>query len=215
MGTIRVTGRASVRVRPDTTRITFDLGGMYKEYGETLRHSSEDTDALKNVLAPFGFDRSDLKTLSFDVNTEYESYREDDVYKQRFTGYRYNHQMKVEFPSDNERLGNIVYALANCSLSPEFRLSYTVSDSEAVKNEVLGKAVSDSKAKALVLAEAAGVGLGSICSIDYSWGEVELEVAPMRNGIFGDGQLRAKCSLDIEPDDISIEDTVTVVWELV
>ena len=69
MRTIRVTGKGQIRVRPDMTRITMTLTGLYKEYGETLRHSSADTEVLKDVLAEFGFERSDLKTLSFNVDT--------------------------------------------------------------------------------------------------------------------------------------------------
>ncbi len=30
-----------------------------------------------------------------------------------FVGYRYRHVMKVEFPSDGDRLGELLYALAN------------------------------------------------------------------------------------------------------
>ena len=135
MRTIRVTGKAQIRVRPDMTRITMTLTGLYKEYGETLHHSSADTEVLKDVLAEFGFERSDLKTLSFNVDTEYESYRDrNNDYKQKFVGYRFNHILKVEFESDNDRLGKILFALANCKGKPEFRISYTVKDPEATKN---------------------------------------------------------------------------------
>ena len=60
------------------TRIVITLEGTYPEYGETLRKSSEDTESLKDLLTEFGFERSDLKTLSFNVDTEYESYKERD-----------------------------------------------------------------------------------------------------------------------------------------
>ena len=76
MRTIRVTGKGQIKVKPDMTRITMTLTGVCKEYGEMLRRSSENTESLKEVLSEFGFDRSDLKTLSFDVDTEYESYRD-------------------------------------------------------------------------------------------------------------------------------------------
>ena len=215
MRSIRVTGKGQLKLRPDTTRITMTLEGVYPEYGETLRHSSEDTEALKDVLSGFGFSRTDLKTLNFSVDTEYESYREREVYKQRFIGYRFQHMLKVEFPSDNERLGRILYALANCAVSPEFRLSYTVSDPEAAKNELLGKAVQDAKEKATVLTRAAGVTLQCIESIDYSWGEIDIEYRPMERLAKPTQALMAKSyALDIEPDDIEISDTVTVIWEI-
>ncbi len=215
MGTIRVTGKGHLKLRPDTTRITMTLEGVYPEYGETLRHFSEDTEALKDTFSGFGFARSDLKTLSFSVDTEYESYRERDVYKQRFIGYRFQHMLKVEFPSDNERLGRILYAIANCAVSPEFRLSYTVSDPEAAKNELLGKAVQDAKEKAAVLTRAAGVTLQCIESIDYSWAELDIEYRPMERMSMAAKPLKAASyDMNIEPDDIEISDTVTVIWEI-
>ena len=76
MRTIRVTGKGQIKVKPDMTRITITLSGLYKDYGETLRRSSDNTEALKDVLSGFGFARSDLKTLSFRVDTEYENYRD-------------------------------------------------------------------------------------------------------------------------------------------
>ena len=219
MRTIRVTGKGQIKVKPDMTRITITLEGLYPDYAETLRRSSEDTDSLKDVLSAFGFERTDLKTLSFNVDTEYESYKDHGAYKQRFVGYRFRHLLKVEFDSDNERLGKILYALGNCELKPEFRISYTVKDPDAAKNELLGKAVKDAKEKAAVITAAAGVTLKDIQSIDYSWGEIEFEVSPMNRLMKACAPVPAACEnacydLDIEPDDIEVADTVTVVWEI-
>ena len=159
MRTIRVTGRGQLKVHPDMTRIIITLEGRHKEYGETLQRSSRDTEQLKDILSAFGFERADLKTLNFGVDTEYETYKERGEYKQRFVGYKFRHLLKLEFDSDNKRLGKILYALANCPLNPEFRIAYAVKDPEAAKNTLLGKAVKDAMEKAEVLAGAAGVTL--------------------------------------------------------
>lgn len=218
MKTIRVTGKGQIKVHPDMTRITISLKGMYSEYNNTLRHSSEDTEHLKDILADFGFAKSDLKTLIFSVDTEYESYKDKGIYKQRFVGYKYHHLMKIEFDSDNDRLGKILYSLAHCSVSPEFRISYTVKEPEAAKNELLGKAVTDAMEKAAVLTQAAGTVLKDIQSIDYSWGEINFEVQPMNRMLITedccDSTITEKFDMDIEPDDIEVSDTVTVVWEI-
>ena len=220
MRTIRVTGKGQLQVRPDTTRITVTLNGLSRDYGETLRRSAEETEALKEVLSGFGFERADLKTLSFSVDTEYESYRdENNDYKQRFAGYRFTHIMKVEFASDNERLGRILYALANCGVRAEFRISYTVRDPEAAKNLLLGNAVADAKDKAVVLSQAGGVSLREIQSIDYSWGQLDFEIQPMNRMLMAEDCCAAPSAgpsydLDIEPDDIEVSDTVTVIWEI-
>ena len=219
MRTIRVTGKGEIKIKPDLTRITVTLEGVYPAYDKTLQKSAEDTDRLKEILSGFGFERSDLKTLQFNVETEYESVKEHGAYKQRFVGYQYRHVMKVEFPSDNDRLGKILFALANSSVEPEFRISYTVSDPEAAKNALLAKAVADAKEKAAVLSQAAGVVLKEIQSVDYSWGTVDFEVTPTdRFSAYGGGLCLAErersFDLDIEPDDISTSDTVTVIWEI-
>ena len=216
MRTIRVTGKGQLSLAPDLTRITMTLEGLCPEYSETLRRSSEDTEALRELLSPFGFARSDLKTLNFSVDAEYESIQERGSYKKRFVGYRFHHSMKVEFDSDNQRLGKLLYALANAPVKTEFRITYTVKDPESAKNELLGRAVKDAAAKAAVLAEAAGLSLGAIQSIDYSFGELIFEVQPMNRMLMADRSLSAKESYDlnIEPDCIQVSDTVTLVWEI-
>ena len=215
MRTIRVTGKGQIKVRPDTTRITLSLEGCSEEYGEALRRSAEETEVLKDLLSGFGFERSELKTLSFGVDPEYEGYQDKDgSYRQRFMGYRFRHEMKVEFPSDNERLGTVLYALATCGVKPEFRISYTVKDPEAVKNTLLGKAVADAGEKAAVLARAGGVRLKEIQSIDYSWGQIDLEYRPMAGALLAERCKTNRYDLDLEPDDIQVSDTVTVIWEI-
>ena len=219
MRTIRVTGRGQLRLKPDLTRITMSLSGLYMDYGETLRHSSEDTEALTVLLSGFGFERSDLKTVSFAVNTEYEGYTDSEGnFRQRFAGYRFRHTLKVEFPSDNDRLGKVLYALANSRVRSEFQISYTVSDPEAAKNALLGKAVADAKEKASVLTQAVGVLLKDIQTVDYSWGQLDLEYRPMNGEVMMDACAAPRAAksydLNIEPDEIQVSDTVTVVWEI-
>ena len=85
---------------------------------------------------------------------------------------------------------------------------------------MLGKAVTDAREKASVLTQAAGVSLKDIQSIDYSWGQINFEVQPMNRMLMVeeccapmvDGA--GSYDMDIEPDDIEVSDTVTVLWEI-
>ena len=104
-------------------------------------------------------------------------------------------------------------------INPEFSLSYTVKDPEASKNALLSAAVADARMKAGVLAASSGVTLGKIRHIDYSMATPDFEVRPMNGRVM----LAAKeCAdmaygaynLDIQPDDIEVTDTVTVIWTL-
>ena len=217
--TIRVTGKGKISVKPDTIRLLISLEDTFREYEDTLKNSAENVEILKDIIERLGYRRQDLKTLYFNINTEYESYQDrDKSWQKRFKGYKYVHRMKLEFEADNKRLGTILYALANCPVSPEFSIEYTVADPEKAKNELLGAAAKDSMAKADVLAKAAGVRLGEIVTIDYSWGEIDFVSRPldkMSMRCCAAEPIESDCyEMDIEPDDIDMTDTVTVVWKL-
>lgn len=213
--TIRVTGKGKISVSPDTIRLNINAEGVYKEYAEAVSKASEETSLIREAVSKAGLDPKDLKTAHFGVDAEYESYHDrNNNWRRKFVGYKYQHRLNIKFPNDNEVLGSVLYQLSKCPVKVEFSIEHTVKDTEAVKNELLGKAVEDSKAKADVLSKAAGVKLDDIISIDYSWGELEIYSRPMEYGsaIMADG-LRA-CEIDIEADDIDVQDTVTVVWRI-
>ena len=127
--------------------------------------------------------------------------------------------MKVEFANNNELLGKILYALAHSDTDPEISIRYTVKDPEQEKTKLLGDALRDAERKAEALAHAAGEKLSEIKSIDYSWGEVEIE-SRLGSGFYMDRGKEvladaAGYDLDIEPDDIEMKDTVTATWDLI
>ena len=212
--TIRVTGRGLIRLRPDTTCVTVTLERVEPAYADTLRRSAEDSGKVSEALAPIGFAQEDVKTLNFNVQTEYEGYQEDGVYRQRIVGYRCRHELKLEFASDNERLGRVLAALVKAELTPEIRISYTVKDREAAKNALLAAAVADAKAKAEALTEAAGVRLSGIRHIHYSMSENEFAVQPVLYAGMARKAAADSFAPNIVPEDIEAADTVTVVWEI-
>lgn len=218
--TLRVTGKGKISVKPDLIQLQMALEGIWNSYEETLQLSAEQTEQLRSSFAAIGFEPSDIKTLNFNINTQYESYQgKDKSWKQRFVGYKYVHSMKLEFDADNKRLGQVLYTLAHCSTRPEFHIVYTVKDREAAKNQLIGKAVKDAASKAVILAEAAGVTLGELQTIDYSWGELDLTVRPMAKRLEAvrgvESNAADSYALNIEPDNIEVTDTVTVVWSMV
>ena len=73
--TIRVTGKGNLSVKPDTVRLIMTMEGMKEEYDAVLEESTQMTEHLEQMFSDLGFDREDIKTLSFNVSTEYESYQ--------------------------------------------------------------------------------------------------------------------------------------------
>lgn len=217
---IRVTGKGKISVAPDLIRLNITAEGIYKNYDETLKKSAEETGILRKIFEKAGLDPKDLKTTNFNIDSEYETYRDkkNNNYIKQLVGYKYEHRTFIEFPNDNKLLGKVLYELSVSDLKVEFSIRHTVKDAEKVKNELLAKAIEDSKIKAEVLSKAAGVKLGEVVSINYSWGEVEIisrdfcDLAPVAVGSAYED--RSSFDIDIAADDIDVEDTVTMVWEI-
>ena len=71
---VLTTGKGKIAVKPDKIRLYVNKEELCKEYEDTLRRSTEDTELLKDLFEKLGFQRKDLKTVYFNVDTEYESY---------------------------------------------------------------------------------------------------------------------------------------------
>ena len=215
---IKVTGKGKLAVRPDTIQLNIRAEGVLKDYAEAVNKSAEHTASIRKAIESAGLDPKDLKTVNFAVDSKYEGYTDrNNNWKQRFVGYEYQHALYIKFENDNSLLGRVLTELTKCSLPVEFSIGHTVKDPEAVKTELLAKAVEDSRKKAEVLAAAAGLKLGRIVTIDYSWDELEIYAQPMkRMAASGAGAMLEEdcCDIDIEADDINVQDTVTIVWEI-
>ena len=111
-----------------------------------------------------------------------------------------------------KRLGETLSAISSCGAMPELQIAFSVKDKNAVSAELLENAIVNAKEKAEILAKAAGVQLGSIQSIDYSWGELRL----LSKTRYNDMMLceASAAPMEIEPDDIDVSDTVTIVWAI-
>lgn len=211
--TIHVTGKAKLSVRPDTTRLYITVSGERQNYSDALAANKSETEKVKDLLEQFDFDRKELKTARFRVDANFESYQDQKTkrWKQEFKGYTYEHRMHVDFPIDNLRLGKVLFALSNAEYKPEFSIDYRVADPEDARNELLALAVRDSKKKAEILTEAAGAQLIEVLNIDYSWGKIELYTRPIEclSMDYSEPASASASELDIDPDDIDLEDTVT------
>ena len=216
--TMKITGKGKISVKPDRIRLNMTMEESYKEYEVTLSQSSETTKILKDLFISLGFEKDDLKTRSFDIDTKNESYKsKDQSWKKRLVGYTYTHRMLIEFDADNKKLGEILYALAHSVITPEISIEYTVSDPDKYKDELLKNAIEDSKHKTKVLADAANIELGDIVTIDYSWGEINFVSEPIQNFAFASAEQTRDSTgydIDIEADDIDVTDTVTVIWSI-
>lgn len=216
--TIRVTGTGKVSIKPNITIINLDFSNVLPTYEDALKASTLDVSAVKDAIAKAGIERDTLKTTNFSVDAHYESYRDEKGnYKSKFDGYEYRQSLRFKFDIDNKMLGRVLYQLSTIDVEPRFRIGYGVKNAEDAKNELLGNAITDAKKKAEIISKAAGVELGEIIDINYSWVDIEfnsrsydLQPEVMMCQSVPD----AGYDIDIEPDDIEKSDNVTLVFKI-
>lgn len=215
--TITIKGIGKLSLKPDQVVVSLTLKATDKNYDKAMNTAAKHLEQLRGALVGIGFTKDDLKTTNFNVGTEYESERDKNGnYKRIFIGYSVTHKLKLEFDFDSQRLSQTLGAIAACIAEPELNVQFTVKDKESVNAALLENACVNAKANAGILAKASGVTLGDLISIDYNWGELHL-FSPTQYDM-EDACMRlssaAPTSIEIEPDDIDISDSVTFVWEI-
>ncbi len=213
--TITVKGTGRVSLPPDQIIIPLVLEASDPEYGAAMEKGGELLDTVRGALAPLGFAKEEIRTTNFNVSTNYESYQDENGrWQQRFAGYICSHHLKLTFDMDTERLSAVAQALAESNAHPQFHIRFTVKEPEAVRSALLEDAARNARAKAETLCRAAGVALGEVQRIDYSWGDLSLD-SPT-NFVLAESAAMGKRAVaaDIAPEDVTVQDNATFVWEI-
>ncbi len=213
--TIGVTGLGRLSVKPDTIQLMLNLNETKESYSQAMEASAQATDQLKAAFIPLGFEGSDLKTGLFSIDSKYESFPDDQGrYQQKFVGFEYDHRLKLEFAADKDKLGQVLTALLRSGVAATFTINYTVKDKEAAQAELLKNAVEDARKKSALLAQASGVQLGKLIHIAYGREEISFRSEAMRGARMTEYAAMSSISADIEPEDIPLEESVRLVWEI-
>lgn len=212
--TITVKGVGKASASPDIIILHFDLSLIRTEYSEAVRCSTESCNAIAEAMASCALDSSDLKTVSYNISTNYEFDHEKK--KNIFKGYRAIQQLYIEMPLDMQLLGRVMAAVSALSEPPQMSIDFSVKDKDALKDAMLADAARNARHKAEVLAAASGVKLGELLGIDYDWTEVSF-ISHTRCAM--PEMMACAATADgaapkINPDDINLSDTVTFVWEI-
>lgn len=206
---IKVRGSARVSAAPDWVVIFFDIESRQYSYFECMTELNLRTAHLRSELQKVGLEKESLKTTQFKITTNFERTKDKNV----FRGYRAKHDLNVEFPFDKEYLNRVLNVLGRTESETSFRVLFKVKDPEPFRQQALAEAVKNCRQKAEVLADAAGVKLGELQHIDYSWSELRFE---HRMDICRSDYLLSSPApaYDIEPEDVDISDSVTVIWSI-
>lgn len=209
---ITVKGKGNVRQKPDLVVITLNVESKHYDYDQAMDIASESIQSLASKVESLGFDRKELKTTSFDIDTDYENYKDQyDNYQRRFIGYIVQQRLNLTFDFDSKKLGEVLKGIAETSVNPTLSIGFSAKDKELLEEKLLIDAAKSATRRAETLTKAAGTELGALLSIDYDWSELHFysEVNVRSNML-----LEASVLPEIEPEEIEVGDTVRFVWEI-
>ena len=218
MRTITVKGTGNVSARPDYIILSLNIETLSKTYDRAMSEAAERIKKLQDAAVLVGYEKSDMKTTSFNVQTRYENVKDrQGNYKREFAGYACSYHLKLAFDFDSKQLAKVISAIADCGAQPELSIAFTVKNPARVSEELLISATENAKTKAEILCKASDNALGQLLSIDYNWGE--LNVFSRTNYDVEDCiqplMAMSKCAApEIEPDDIDVTDSVAFTWEI-
>lgn len=214
---ITVEGVAQVTAQPDLIGVYFNVETQGETYSEAKDLNNEIYDFLVSKLLIQGFEKTELKTQSFNIYPNYEW----DGKKQTQNGYKAMHSLKLELSSEEfDKVGGVIDAgvdsgaginYINFELSQELQNQY--------KAEALKFASEDARIKAEAVAEGLNKRVGKLISVSvsefgyYPWG-IYLRDEGENFGA-AEAQVAKDSVTEIQPDDKEINARVSAVFKIV
>ena len=200
--TITVTGDASIARAPDMATVTIGVTSTAETAAEALAANSKSMEAVIARLKESGVAAADLQTSGLSVSPNYNNnYSSDTGAPQGFVAMN----MVTVGIRDLTKLGGVVDAVVADGANTLNGISFGLIDPRPALDEARKAAVADARARAEVLAGAAGVSIGDLVSISegygYSGGPAPLFKAEA-------------ASVPVETGEVSYQATATVTWEI-
>lgn len=201
-GRIVVTGQGRAAAAPDTALLRLGAQAEAEEASAALDAASEEARRLIEALRGAGVAESDIQTSELSLFPRYgEAAPGEDA---AVLGYVAANLVTARV-RDLDRLGAVLDAAAEAGVSRIDGLSFDLADRGPLMAQARGRAVSDARAAAETLAEAAGLDLGAVLRIEDAPG-ASLPFA-------GDMALRAEAaSVPVAPGELEATAQVRMVF---
>lgn len=157
MGTIGVTGRAEVAVKPDLATLLLGVETRGKTAAEAQEANAERMDKVMETLKRLGIPAKQIQTSGFTVETEY-NYESN---KRELIGYRVLNQLTVR-TTDLEKVGTLIDEAVRAGANQVHGVQFGLQDDQAAQAQALKLATANAKAKAMAIAQGLGIQLGRV-----------------------------------------------------
>lgn len=162
--TLSVSGSVTKMVTPDKVDIVLSVETLDALATKSQSDNAVIADKVRTALLNAGVASSEIKTVSYSVNEEYQW--NDSTKKSESTGYRTVNQIQVTL-KDTSKAGKIVDAAVSAGANRVSSISFGLSDAKEleIRTSALNEASATAKTKAESIAKGLNVTLGKVYSI--------------------------------------------------
>ncbi|MEM9524669.1 MAG: SIMPL domain-containing protein, partial [Pseudomonadota bacterium] len=192
---------------PDMARVTVGVTTEAETAADALAENSRRLTAVFAALADAAIEDRDMQTSNLTLSPKWNDRLQNSRQSGRITGFVVSNVLRINV-RDLTKLGGILDQVVSSGANQFQGLSFGLQDPDPAQDAARRAAVIDAARKAALYAEAAGVKLGRIVSIEENGG--------VRGPITMSMDMRAFAaeSVPIAQGEVSVGATVTIVYEL-
>ena len=162
--TLTMSGEGSVKSAPDDANLSAGVTSEGITAIQALGANSRAMNAVFVTLKKLGIADNDIQTSNFSLSPQYQTYKPGTSGPQRIVGYEVSNTVDVTV-EDMSRTGAVLDALVSSGSNQIGGISFSIRDTTALLAKAREAAVKDAIARAHTYADAAGVTLGPILSL--------------------------------------------------
>ena len=162
---IRVGGNATIALAADTATIQIGVNTRSESVQEAQRENAELMAAVMAAIKGLGIEDKDIVTSQFNVFSNYEYETSSFGAETRKLYYQVQNNVTVTV-HDLSTIGTVLDAAMEAGANTTYGIAFSSTQANEAYQKALTRAVEDAMVKAKVLADAAGVKLGKLISIN-------------------------------------------------
>ena len=182
---LNVTGTGTVYMQPDVARINIGVQTQSPDAGEALAENTTNANAVRQALIAKGVADEDIQTSNFSIYQSINYYAADGTENETIFIVENTVSVVVR---DLDSLGEVLAAVVRQGANTIYGVTFDIENPEAAIEQARSLAIADAKTQAEAIAEASGVKLGEISSLNINEGTsspLTMEDAAVANGIGG------------------------------
>jgi uncharacterized protein YggE len=206
--TVSVTGTARVTTTPDRFSFNVSVQTISPTVEEAVNENNKKVAAVIAALKNAGAKPEEIQTSNFSIYPQQDYSQQQQGKLPRLLGYQVSNSITVT-KKEIASAGKLLQAAIAAGVNQSSGLSFSVSDPARGRDEGLRAAFADARAKASLLAQAAGRALGSAMAITEGGASSPPQPRPMMGRVMA---AQAVSDVPVESGSEELVFTVSVVF---